>query len=57
MGTAHGGANEAALKMLEEISSVKHIPEFVRRAKDKNDSFRLMASVTACTKITTRAPP
>lgn len=28
--------------MLEEISSVKHIPEFVRRAKDKNDSFRLM---------------
>ena len=41
-GPAHGGANEAALKMLEEISSVKHIPEFVRRAKDKNDSFRLM---------------
>lgn len=34
-GPAHGGANEAALKMLEEISSVKHIPEFVRRAKDK----------------------
>ncbi len=28
--------------MLEEISSVEHIPEFVRRAKDKNDSFRLM---------------
>ncbi len=41
MGIPHGGANEAALKMLEEISSVKH-PEFVRRAKDKNDSFRLM---------------
>lgn len=34
-GPAHGGANEAALKMLEEISSVKHIPEFMRRAKDK----------------------
>ena len=33
-GPAHGGANEAALKMLEEISSVKHIPEFVRRAND-----------------------
>ncbi len=33
---------EAALKMLEEISSVKHIPEFVRRAKRQNDSFRLM---------------
>lgn len=41
-GPAHGGANEAALKMLEEISSVDHIPEFIRRAKDKNDSFRLM---------------
>jgi len=41
-GPAHGGANEAALKMLEEISSVDHIPAFVKRAKDKNDSFRLM---------------
>lgn len=41
-GPAHGGANEATLKMLEEISSVNHIPEFVKRAKDKNDSFRLM---------------
>ena len=41
-GPAHGGANEAALKMLEEIGTVDRIPEFVRRAKDKNDSFRLM---------------
>jgi len=41
-GPAHGGANEAALKMLEEIGHVERIPEFVRRAKDKNDSFRLM---------------
>src|SRR5580704_6938458 len=41
-GPAHGGANEAALKMLEEIGTVDKIPEFVRRAKDKNDSFRLM---------------
>ncbi|SMF86312.1 citrate synthase [Azospirillum oryzae] len=41
-GPAHGGANEAVLKMLEEIGSVERIPEFVRRAKDKNDSFRLM---------------
>ncbi|CAJ0992986.1 citrate synthase [Pantoea sp. Nvir] len=41
-GPAHGGANEACLRMLEEISTVEHIPEFVRRAKDKNDSFRLM---------------
>ncbi|MCH8490091.1 MAG: citrate (Si)-synthase [Oceanicaulis sp.] len=41
-GPAHGGANEAALTMLEEIGSVDRIPEFVRRAKDKNDPFRLM---------------
>jgi len=41
-GPAHGGANEAALKMLTEIGSVDKIPEFVRRAKDKNDPFRLM---------------
>ncbi len=41
-GPAHGGANEAALKMLEEIGTVDRIPEFVKRAKDKNDSFRLM---------------
>jgi len=41
-GPAHGGANEAALKMLEEIGTVDRIPEFVARAKDKNDSFRLM---------------
>src|ERR1700716_3083702 len=41
-GPAHGGANEAALKMLGEIGSVSRIPEFIRRAKDKNDSFRLM---------------
>ncbi len=41
-GPAHGGANEAALKMLEEIGSVDRIPEYIKRAKDKNDSFRLM---------------
>src|SRR6267142_3486389 len=41
-GPAHGGANEAALKMLAEIGRVERIPEYVRRAKDKNDSFRLM---------------
>jgi citrate synthase len=41
-GPAHGGANEAALTMLEEIGSVERIPEFIRRAKDKNDPFRLM---------------
>ena len=41
-GPAHGGANEAVLKMLEEIGTVDRIPEFVNRAKDKNDNFRLM---------------
>jgi citrate synthase len=41
-GPAHGGANEAALNMLAEIGTAERIPEYVRRAKDKNDSFRLM---------------
>ncbi len=41
-GPAHGGANEAALNMLEEIGTVDRIPEFIARAKDKNDPFRLM---------------
>ena len=41
-GPAHGGANEAALKMLGEIGSVDRIPEFVKKAKDPKDSFRLM---------------
>ncbi|MCF1428085.1 MAG: citrate (Si)-synthase, partial [Shewanella sp.] len=39
---AHGGANEACLNMLEEIGTVDRIPEFIERAKDKNDPFRLM---------------
>ena len=41
-GPAHGGANEACLQMLEEIGTVDRIPEFIARAKDKNDPFRLM---------------
>ncbi|WP_462174122.1 citrate synthase [Pseudoalteromonas xiamenensis] len=41
-GPAHGGANEACLKMLEEIGSVDRIDEYVAKAKDKNDPFRLM---------------
>jgi len=41
-GPAHGGANEAALNMLREIGTVDRIPEFVARAKDKDDPFRLM---------------
>jgi citrate synthase len=41
-GPAHGGANEAALKMLEEIGTPDRIPEYIAKAKDKNDPFRLM---------------
>ena len=41
-GPAHGGANEAVLKMLMEIGSPDKIPEIIRRSKDKNDNFRLM---------------
>ena len=41
-GPAHGGANEACIRMLEEINSVDNIPEYVKKAKDKNDPFRLM---------------
>ena len=41
-GPAHGGANEAALNMLAEIGTPDRIPEFIARAKDKNDPFRLM---------------
>jgi citrate synthase len=44
-GPAHGGANEACLRMLDEIGSVKNIPEFINKAKDKNDPFRLMGFV------------
>ena len=41
-GPAHGGANEAVLNMLEEVGSKDRVPEYVRRAKDKDDPFRLM---------------
>ena len=41
-GPAHGGANEAVLRMLNDIREVENIPKFIDRAKDKSDSFRLM---------------
>ncbi|WP_321813088.1 MULTISPECIES: citrate synthase [unclassified Paraburkholderia] len=41
-GPAHGGANEAALNMLEEIGSVENIPEFIKQVKDKNSGVKLM---------------
>lgn len=41
-GPAHGGANEACLRMLDEIGSTVNIPKYVAKAKDKNDPFRIM---------------
>ena len=41
-GPAHGGANQACLEMLREIGSVDRIPEYIKKAKDKDDPFRLM---------------
>ena len=41
-GRAHGGANESVIAQLEMIGDVKNVPEFIARAKDKNDPFRLM---------------
>jgi citrate synthase len=41
-GPAHGGANEAVLSMLKQIGDVSKIPEYIKRAKDKDDPFRLM---------------
>ncbi|MCC5971373.1 MAG: citrate (Si)-synthase [Pararhodobacter sp.] len=41
-GPAHGGANQACLEMLRQIGTVERIPEYIKRAKDKDDSFRLM---------------
>jgi citrate synthase len=41
-GPMHGGANEACLRMLNEIGTIDKIPQYIQRAKDKNDSFRLM---------------
>ena len=42
LGPSHGGANEAVLNMLDEIGDVSRVQEFVQKAKDKNDPFRLM---------------
>lgn len=41
-GPSHGGANQAVLEMLDQIGSVENVPEFLERAKDKDDPFRLM---------------
>ena len=41
-GPSHGGANEAVLTMLDEIGSVENIPAYIKKAKDKDDPFRIM---------------
>jgi citrate synthase len=41
-GPAHGGANEAVLAMLDQIGDISQVPQYIKRAKDKNDPFRLM---------------
>ena len=41
-GPAHGGANEAVLNMLNQIGTIENIPQYIKKAKDKDDSFRLM---------------
>ena len=41
-GPAHGGANEAVVRMFDEIGSKENIPQYIAKAKDKNDPFRLM---------------
>jgi len=41
-GPAHGGANEAVIRMLDEINNPSEISKYVKRAKDKNDNYRLM---------------
>ena len=55
-GPAHGGANEAALNMLEEIGDVSRVGEYIKRSKDKNDSFRLMGFGQVYTRTSIRAP-
>ncbi len=41
-GPSHGGANEACLRMLEEIGTIDRVPEYIKRARDRDDPFRLM---------------
>ena len=50
-GPSHGGANEACLNMLREIGSVDRIPEYIEKAKDKQDPFRLMGLAIEFIKI------
>ena len=55
-GPAHGGANEAALRMLMEIGTLDRIPQYIARAKDKNDISACSASGIAFTRTTIPAP-
>lgn len=56
MGTAHGGANEASMRMLEEINTVDQIPAFLSKAKRDPGRFVVWDSVTLATVILIRAP-
>jgi citrate synthase len=53
-GPVHGGATEAVLMMLKEIGTVARIPEYIKRAKDESDPFRLMVLAIACTRPMTQ---
>lgn len=55
-GPAHGGANEAVLKMLASIGSKENIPDFIAKVKDKSSGVKLMASAIAFIKTSTPAP-
>ena len=50
-GPSHGGANEAVLNMIDEIGSVDNIPEYINKAKDKDDPFRIMGFVIGVQKL------
>ena len=57
-GSLHGGANQKVIEMLERIAVEEGSADmFLQRAKDKDDTTRLMVSATACTRVTTRARP
>ena len=55
-GPAHGGANEAVLNMLNEIGHKKNIPEYIEKARDRDDPSDFLDLVIGFTKILTRVP-
>ena len=51
MGASHGGANESVIQMLSMIGNENNINHYIKKAKNKDDSFRLMGLGTGCIKI------